>query len=155
MMPNKQVFKYGKEILNSERFQELDNYMQHGDLTVKEHCINVANRCIEYVDRHNITCDKKSLVVGALLHDFFLYDWHIKGNRWNKLHAFTHPKVALKNAENTYELNEIEKEIIKKHMWPTTFIPPRKKEAWVIVWVDKICAFQEILKLNVKVKAAY
>ena len=147
MYPNREVFEYGYDILNSEKYQELDNYMQHGTLTVKDHSINVANKCIEYVNKHNIECDKKSLVVGALLHDFFLYDWHIKGNRLNKMHAFTHPAIALKNAEQYYELNKIEKDMIKKHMWPTTIVLPKEKETWIIVLIDKICAFQETLKI--------
>lgn len=157
MTPNRQVFAYGYDILNSKKFQELDNYMQHGKLTVKDHSINVANAAIEYVDKYNIKCDKKSLVTGALLHDFFLYDWHDKGNRVNNLHAFTHPTIALKNAQTYYNLNEIEKDIIKKHMWPTTIVLPTYKEAWIIIWVDKVCAFKETfnIKRSVRVTNLY
>lgn len=143
MCAKEQVLFFGNAILNSKKYQELDNYMQHGDTTVKGHCINVAIKSIEFVDKHKIKCDKKSLVVGCLLHDFFLYDWHEKGNRATNLHAFTHPTTALNNANKYFELNETEKEIIKKHMWPTTIILPTKKEIWVIVLIDKICAFQE------------
>lgn len=148
MSPIEQVEYYGRHILNSEKYQELDNYRQHGNQTVKEHCINVAVKSIAFVDKHNIKCDKKSLVVGCLLHDFFLYDWHEKGNRMNNLHAFTHPTTALNNAKKYYKLNKIEEEMIKKHMWPTTIILPTKTEIWVIVLIDKICAFQETFKLE-------
>lgn len=151
MLPNRQVFKYGYEILNSAEFNRLDEFKQHGNLSVKEHSINVANKAIEYVDKYNINCDKKSLVVGCLLHDFFLYDWHTNKNRYSKLHAFTHPTTALKNANHYFELNEIEQEIIKKHMWPTTIIPPTKKEAWIIVWIDKKCAIQETLNIKLPI----
>lgn len=143
-----QVEFYGQNILRSEKYQELNNYRQHGNLSVKEHSINVAVKSIEFVDKHNIKCDKKSLVVGCLLHDFFLYDWHEKGNRMSNLHAFTHPTTALNNAKKYYKLNKIEEEMIKKHMWPTTLSLPTKTEIWVIVLIDKICAFQETFDLE-------
>lgn len=152
MIPNRQVFEYGYDIIHSEKFQELENYMQHGNLTVKDHSINVANKAINYVDKYNIKCDKKSLVTGALLHDFFLYDWHDKGNRVGNFHAFTHPKTALKNAKQYYKLNKIEKDIIKNHMWPTTVILPKSKEAWIIIWVDKVCAFLETFNFEILIK---
>ena len=41
--------------------------------------------------------DKRSLIRGALLHDYFLYDWHDK-NKPAKFHGFTHPKIAFENA---------------------------------------------------------
>lgn len=150
-----QVEYYGKDIIYSQKYQELSNYMQHGNITVKEHCIHVAIKSIEFVEKYNINCDKKSLIIGCLLHDFFLYDWHDKGNRVHNLHAFKHPNIALDNAKKYFNLNNIEEEIIKKHMWPTTIIPPTKKEVWIIVLIDKICAFQETLNIRVNSIAGY
>ena len=143
MTPIEQVEFYGKEILNSEQFNELDSFLQHGNTTLKEHCINVAVKAIRFVDKYKINCDKKSLVIGCLLHDFFLYDWHDRGNRFAKFHAFTHPTIALQNAELLFDLSEKSKDVIKKHMWPTTIIPPTQVESWIIVWVDKQCAIKE------------
>lgn len=143
MTPIEQVEFYGKEILNSEQFNELDSFLQHGNTTLKGHCINVAVKAIKFVDKYKINCDKKSLVIGCLLHDFFLYDWHDRGNRFAKFHAFTHPTTALQNAELLFDLSEKSKDVIKKHMWPTTIIPPTQVESWIIVWVDKQCAIKE------------
>ena len=36
-----------------------------------------------------------------------------------------------------------EKEIIKKHMWPLTFSPPKYLESFIVTIVDKYCAFKE------------
>ena len=79
---------------------------------------------------------------GALLHDYFLYDWHNK-EQSPGLHGFKHPYIALKNAEEDYDLNDIEKNIILRHMFPLVPIPPRCKEAWIVCVADKYCALGE------------
>lgn len=143
-----EVLYYGTGILNSRVFQKMNEFMQHGDTTTLEHSINVAEVALQFVEKHNIKCDRRSLVVGGLLHDFFLYDYHDKNCRRKKLHAFRHPTIALTNAEKYFDLNETEKEIIKKHMWPVTIIIPKRKETWIIVWADKICAIKELLNIQ-------
>jgi uncharacterized protein len=84
-------------------------------------------------------------VRGALLHDFFLYDWHIpdKTRRW---HGFTHPRIALENAKKYFKLNEKEKDIILNHMWPLTVKFPRSREAFIVCIADKICSIIETLE---------
>lgn len=141
-----ELYFWASDILNSDIFNEMDNFVHHGNVSTLEHSINVAEKSLKCVNKRGIKCDKRSLIVGCLLHDLFLYDYHERYNRVARFHAFTHPKVALKNAEMYYELNKIEKEIIKKHMWPATIVPPFKKEAWIIVWQDKVCAIEELLK---------
>ncbi|MCI6216072.1 MAG: hypothetical protein MR659_03160 [Mollicutes bacterium] len=61
--------------------------------------------------RFNIKCDIKSLVRGALLHDYFLYDWHDKKNRLPH-HAYKHPLYALKNAKKDFDISKTEANII-------------------------------------------
>ena len=82
---------------------------------------------------------------GALLHDYFLYDWHDKYSH-EKLHGFHHPHVALENASREYQLTPRERDIIRKHMWPLTlFHIPRCREAWVVTTADKYCSLKETL----------
>jgi uncharacterized protein len=84
------------------------------------------------------------LVLGAFLHDFYLYDWH-ESNPSHRLHGFHHPKSALKNACCRFKLNEVEKNIIYSHMWPLTITKiPKTPEAVIVVIMDKICSIQEI-----------
>ena len=64
------------------------------------------------------------------------------------LHGFTHPKTALKNASQVFELNDREKDIIIKHMFPLTPGLPRFKESWIVTISDKICSIMEILHLK-------
>jgi uncharacterized protein len=88
--------------------------------------------------------DYRSAARGGLLHDFFLYDWHI-GKPYRGLHGFIHPYIALENANQYFCLNELEKDVIQKHMWPLTIRLPRYKETFVVLLVDKYCATKEIV----------
>ena len=55
-------------------------------------------------------------------------------------------RQAYRNAKKYFKLNSIEKEVITKHMWPTTLIPPRHWETYVICFTDKYCGSAEILE---------
>ena len=78
-----------------------------------------------------------------MLHDLFLYDWRKKQDDRKGLHAFTHPKTAYENASKLFDLNEKEKDIILKHMWPVTISFPKYKESYLLTLVDKYCALNE------------
>ncbi|WP_455543911.1 HD domain-containing protein [Intestinibacter sp.] len=130
------------ELHTKSRFPLTKDFIQHGDVSVYEHCIFVAYMSYIIANKLNLKVDKKSLIRGALLHDYFLYDWHDK-NKPVKLHGFKHPKIALKNASEDFALNKKERDIILHHMFPLTIAPPNSKEAWIICLADKICATKE------------
>lgn len=142
---------YGGDILASENYNKLKTFIQHGNVTVYEHSLHVALCAIKLNEKLGIKAKTRELVRGALLHDYFLYDWHFAdspGNLHPKLHGFYHPGIALKNATRDFTLTEIEKEIIKKHMWPLTVNPPRCREAWVVCLADKYASTLETLRLK-------
>ena len=89
--------------------------------------------------------DYVSATRAAMLHDLFLYDWHEKhrDDEFTGLHAFAHPKVALRNANKIFLLNDKEKDIILKHMWPVTIIFPKYREAYIVTFMDKYSACLE------------
>ncbi len=126
------------------RYGELKKYKHHGRYTLYEHCIRVAIISLDIADKLGISIDRQKLIYGALLHDYFLYDWHKRGNRPPFTHGFTHPRVALQNAQRDYMLSYTEKDIIKRHMFPLMFIPPRTKEGWIVCIVDKVSTLCEI-----------
>ena len=131
------------EVCGGERYLSMKNFVAHSDVSVYEHSIKVAEKCYVYAVSHGIKCDLRSLVRGALLHDYFLYDWH--KNKPFTFHGFKHAKIALKNAERDYDLNPREKNVIKSHMFPLTpFSFPKCKEAWIVTFTDKRCALSEI-----------
>ena len=49
------------------------------------------------------------------------------------------------------KLNKVEKEVITKHMWPVSVIPPRYPETYVICLTDKYCGSREIMDHYAKV----
>ncbi|MBO6242778.1 MAG: HD domain-containing protein [Butyrivibrio sp.] len=143
--------KHGEEILCSEQYARLKEFIQHGNVTVYEHSIHVALCAIKLNRKLSINGRERELVRGALLHDYFLYDWHIQdapGNIHPKLHGFYHPGIALRNATRDFSLSEREKDIIVKHMWPLTINPPRCREAWIVCLADKYASTLETLKLR-------
>ena len=144
----KQIREEAPDILRSKNFNHMKRHIQHGNVSVNAHVMNVARYSIAISERLHIACSKRDLIRGALLHDYFLYDWHIpdKENP-HRLHGFYHPGVALRNASKEYELTEREKNIIRRHMWPLTVVPPRCREAWIVTTADKWCAFMETLQM--------
>lgn len=139
---------YAASIFDDGRFEQMGKNIQHGRTTTKEHVMNVANWSVRIGDLLHIRYNKRELIRGALLHDYFLYDWHERATEENgrpkSLHGFLHPGIALKNAEQDYELSRCEREIIKKHMWPLTLTRvPRCREAWLVVAADKVAAVAE------------
>ena len=87
--------------------------------------------------------NKKMLIRGALLHDYFLYDWHEK-DASHSLHGFYHPGTSLLNASRDFALSKIEKDIISRHMFPLTWKAPRYTESVTVCIVDKMCSVYEI-----------
>ena len=63
-------------------------------MTCFDHSLAVAYLSLWIVLRLGLRLDLRSLVRGALLHDYFLYDWHEKdaSHRW---HGFHHARRAL------------------------------------------------------------
>lgn len=144
-----QIRTAASDILNSHNFKRTREHIQHGNMTVNNHCINVAKCSLELSRRLHIPCNRRELIRGALLHDYFLYDWHDKEHiKPYKLHGFFHPRRALHNASREYDLTEREKDIIKKHMWPLTFVPPTCREAWIVTMADKWCSVLETVRIH-------
>ncbi|MET3617938.1 uncharacterized protein ABID14_001573 [Peptoniphilus olsenii] len=137
------------DLNTNTRFLENKNFIQHGQTSIYEHVIGVCLKSIEIAQILKLDVDYDSLIRGALLHDYFLYDWHNHDAR-HYLHGFFHPRIALENAKKELKLTKIEEDIILKHMFPLTVFPPRYKEAWVVTLADKIVAVTETFSRNSK-----
>lgn len=131
------------DLLEKEEVQYMKNTIQHSNITTFEHVMSVSYMSYELCKKLN--WDYRAAARAGLLHDLVYYDWHTPDPS-HRLHGYRHPGFALKNASEITELSELEKNIIYRHMWPLTPIPPRYKEAWVITLVDKCCACREIIK---------
>ena len=139
-----EFIKIIKKTINHNNFKQLKSIRHHINSNTYRHSIKVAYLCYHHFKKHNLQVDLISLIRGALLHDYFLYD-----RRKNKkfFHFITHPKTAYNNAILDYDkINKIERDIILRHMFPLTPIPPITKEGWIVCYYDKIATITDIFK---------
>ncbi len=138
---DKLISEYTKNTL----VNSMKNYVQHSDISTYEHCVSVAEYSFIINRKLNLKADEKVLVTSALLHDFYLYDWHIKSNN-SKHHAKKHSFTAAKNAKDEFDVDYKIQRAIETHMWPINITQvPSSKEAWIICFVDKFCALKETI----------
>ncbi len=136
-----------KQLSEDSRFPQTTKYKQHGSCSIYEHSIAVACTSCWIASKLHFNVDYESLLKGALLHDYFLYDWHDKSKEC-QLHAFSHPRKALQNACEDFQLTPKEENIILRHMFPLTPTPPYYLESWIVCAADKFCALKETLRMN-------
>jgi uncharacterized protein len=135
-------YEIAAPILEHEVFCKSKDFIQHGAVSIYEHSLSVA------ISSYKIACslkirDRASIIRSALLHDFFLYDWH---DDWNLSHGFTHPAAAAKNARLYFNISDKEYACIRSHMWPfTLFHAPRSLAGWIICLADKSCSLTETI----------
>ena len=137
-----------REFAEDERYRKLKEYTQHGNISTYTHCLRVARKSHDLARKLHIRVNEKEMLKGAMLHDYFLYDWHDHGD---KLHGYHHPHIALKNAKQDFGLTKREQNIIKSHMWPLTLTHiPRCREAVLVCIADKLCSLEETVKKDVR-----
>ena len=125
-----------KGLIEAPSVRSMQQFTQHGDVSTLEHCLMVA--FLSYTICRMIGLNFYVAARGGLLHDLFLYDWH-KPNPYPGLHGFSHPKIALHNAQKYFYLTPLEEEIIRTHMWPLTFWAfPKHLESFVV------CSFGDL-----------
>ncbi len=147
-----------EDILENETFLKLKNYHHHSS-SIYEHSLRVSY--FSYKVAKTLEMDYHAVARGALLHDFFTYDWRdYKKNKNNKNHGLEHPKTALRNARKHFTVCSKQKDIILKHMWPKVLGVPKYKESVLVTMVDKYCAteefyegFNEVVMKKVKIFA--
>lgn len=141
------TFNEVKELLKNEKVQYMKNFNQHGNTSTYKHCINVAKISYYISKKLKIKIDYNTLLKGAILHDFYLYDWHKIGSgplKLNELHGFSHSKKSALNAVYYLNIDKDVENIIISHMWPLTVKDiPKSKEAWIVCAADKIATIYE------------
>ena len=134
-----------RDILEHEEFRKLKDYFHHNS-SIYHHVHDVAY--LSYRISKFLRLDYRSAARGALLHDFFLYDWRnhdVPDLPREKFHGLEHPKIAVANAKKYFSLNDIEEDIIRKHMWPLTLVPPKYKESYIVSFADKYLSSREFI----------
>ena len=134
-----------KPLWDDERVQSMSMYIQHGKVTTLVHSLRVAKLCYQLDRFFHTHCNKQVLLQAALLHDFYLYDWHQKDGS-HKWHGFHHAEKAVENAKAHFSIDEKTASCIATHMWPLTLRKlPRYKEAWILTLADKMISIKETI----------
>lgn len=136
------VRRHGGDILASPGMRRERDFVQHGNVSVFRHSLAVAMTCVKLARKLHLRVDERALVRGALLHDYFLYDWHDPdpSHRW---HGFHHASTALRNARRDFVLSPVEENMIASHMFPMSLPAPRFRESLLLWIADKWCAIGE------------
>lgn len=140
------------EVSNNKEFQKLKKVKHHG-INRYEHSVRVAY--YTYKITKILHLDYKESTIAALLHDFFQEEVSDK-NFVVRLRK--HPGIAVKNATKYFKLNEKQIDIIKTHMFPITFTPPKYMEGWIVDFVDDASAIFEqgrVIKQHVKIVGTF
>ena len=141
------VHHYGQDILDHEHMEIEKRSLQHGDVTTYDHSLEVARLSVAIADRLRLWnhVNLRALVRAALLHDYFLYDWHDYDDGSHRLHGFRHPYAAERNARTDFEIDDVVANSIRTHMFPLTPIPPKHLEGVIVNVADTASAIQETL----------
>ncbi|MBR5329751.1 MAG: HD domain-containing protein [Firmicutes bacterium] len=124
-----------------------DVYRQHGSVTCYQHSVAVTLMSVRLARSMRLKVDMESMIKGALLHDYFLYDWRSDDNDITRRHhGFNHAEYALENACRDFSLSPVACDVIKKHMFPLNICPPKYKESYVVSVADKIIATKEVCR---------
>ena len=130
------------DIIANDDFQKLKEFKHHVSNTRYQHCLNVA--WYTYLWTKKASLNYRSATRGALLHDFFLYDYRHGGQPIPGRHIDVHPMVALANARKYFEVDEVMYDCIAHHMFPSSLTPPTTKEGVFVTLADKYCASLEL-----------
>ncbi len=136
-------------ILGIEEFNKL-KYITHHGITRYDHSMRVAY--FSYKASKSLKLDYKEVTEAALLHDFFLDEVNHEG-RVDRLRH--HPDCAVKNASKYFNLSDKQVDIIKTHMFPVTFSPPKYLESWIVDFMDDIAALYEgCYRMHMEIRTA-
>lgn len=140
------------DILSHPRYIEMRGYNHHRSVSCHFHSVFVAYITFKaccYTD-----CNTVEATRAALLHDFYLYDWH--HTKHDEHHAWYHPKAARINAEKYFgKLTDLQTDMILSHMWPLHPMPPKSKEGLILTTADKICANLDFISISNKFMSIY
>ena len=132
-----------KDILLDEEFINLKNEYHHGNTNRYDHSVRVALNVYKFCKNKNV--DVVSVTRGALLHDFFIRS-EIDGSMHDELTI--HPRIAVSNAKLKFNINKLEEDIIRTHMFPITKERPKNLESLIVSIVDKQVSLKEGCKYN-------
>ena len=138
-----------EHILTDENFNKIKTAEHHG-ISRYDHSLRVSY--ISYKITRVLGLDYHETARGGLLHDFFMTD-NDRNMKEKLVSTFNHPKKAVNNSKNNFDISAKEEDIIRTHMFPINIKPPKYMEGWVVNLVDKgvaICEFSQKFSYRLK-----
>lgn len=140
-----------EDILTNEEFLKTKLFHHHRE-TIFDHALKVSY--FAYKISKQLGWNYREAARAGLLHDFFLYDWRDSNDSAREtkhFHGFRHPRIAWNNSRRLFKLNDVEKDIILKHMFPLTPFLPKYRESFLVVVLDKYVATHEMMVPSVRI----
>ncbi|MBS7020757.1 MAG: HD domain-containing protein [Firmicutes bacterium] len=135
-------YRLVEDILENDEFGKIGEIKQHG-MTRLEHSLRVSYYSYQITKKLGLHYQETARA--GLLHDFF--ENSVDTSKKGKAQQFVnHPKEAADNAKKYFEINDLEEDIIKCHMFPSNTLVPKYMESWVVNFVDKTVATYEFGK---------
>lgn len=141
---NGEFYSIIKDIIANKKFNKLNKELHHG-ITRYDHSMRVAKwtyKICSLLNKDNVN----EVTRAALLHDFYV-DTDLKSPK-NYQKLGEHPNVALENSEKYFELDDMQADIIKSHMFPCTLVIPKYKESWLVSLIDKTVGTYEMIRFK-------
>lgn len=133
-----------QSFLHDEKILKMKEISMHRGSNCYIHSFKVAKLAIKRALRHK-KGDLYVILVGAILHDYYLYDWRVERDKMKK-HMSSHPYTAAKNAARDFNIPPKIMKVIQSHMWPVNIDEfPETKEARIISNADKAIYIKEIV----------
>ena len=146
MENKKEYYNIYSEFYNVNKYRELKSMTHHGNNRLDH--INRVSKLSFYIAK-GLKKDYVSCTRGAMLHDFFTSD-DLTRNKNYKNFLKSHPRIALNNSKEYFELNEIEEDIILTHMFPLVKGKPKYTESKIVCISDKLVSFYEFFRYQIK-----
>ena len=128
--------KTTEDLLHTEEVRSMGQWNHHGSISCLDHSLFVAY--LSFRIARFLKLDAAAAARAGLLHDLYLYDSKDKsahpGNQ-----CFDHPRAA--------DLTDKEHNIILSHMWPLGGALPRSSEAFLVDFIDTLCAGVEFSRV--------
>ncbi len=129
------------DIINHPKFYELKHELHHG-ISRYEHSLRVAKMTYSVTKKLNL--DYERATRAALLHDFY-FDNELKNYTTSETFKI-HPKFAVINAREYFDIDEKQADMIRTHMFPVCDRIPKYKESYLLGLCDKLVAAHEMYR---------
>ncbi len=149
MANKKEYYNIYSEFYNVNKYRELKSMAHHGNNRL-DHISRVSK--LSFIISKGLKLDYVSCTRGAMLHDFFTSEDICRSKKYKNFKVFLsqHPKIALENSKEYFEVNEIEEDIILNHMYPIGKGKPKYPESKVVCVSDKLVSIYEYFRYQLK-----